>query len=90
MLGNLWNTLRANQEEYEIEHNVDQLDIANSTDGNEIVAIAETASLQNQVPETTGKIVLENVKVDLRQVLFGALPVVKRVSPSEQEKLGLG
>ena len=88
LFGNLWNAVRgSNQDEgTEIEEGVDQLSIANATEGNEIGAIAETA-LPNQVPETTGKIILENVKVDLRQAVFGAIPIVKHVSVSYSSEL---
>jgi EF-hand domain pair len=50
------------------------------SDGNEIFSEAIVEMANDTVPETTGKIVLEGLKIDLRQLVFGAIPFVRHVS----------
>jgi hypothetical protein len=46
----------------------------------ESVEMLDVTDLVESAPETLGKIELENLKVDLRRLVFGAIPIVKRVS----------
>ncbi|CAB9512266.1 expressed unknown protein [Seminavis robusta] len=49
--------------------------LADIADGAGVAAIADS------VPETTGKIVMENLKIDLRQLVFGAIPILRYILP---------
>jgi EF-hand domain pair len=72
-LGQLWgwalgSVLRGNKESEEQAE----------SGGDEIAGEA----LVETLPEATGKIVLEGLKIDLRQLVFGAIPLLRHVSDS--------
>ena len=61
------------------------VDISNATVGDDLIALTGTAIKNDDgddgaTSDTLGKIEFENLKIDLRQLVFGAVPVVKRVS----------
>ena len=53
------------------------VDVTNTTAEKEIMNMA---GLSEDIPQTLGKIEFENLKMDMRRVVFGAIPIVKRVS----------
>lgn len=58
------------------------LDISDAAVTDDILAITEKAlEGDDNAPEDIGQILLEDMKVDLRQLAFGALPGIKRITP---------
>lgn len=53
--------------------------ISNTTMKDELLNVA---GLSEDIPQTLGKIEFENLKMDMRQLFFGAIPFIRHVSLS--------
>jgi hypothetical protein len=67
-------------DDVEVPMDVDDLKAEKFSSSEEMVNISNDAAV-NSVGKRGGSIILEDLKLDLRQLVFGVVPIIKRITP---------